>query len=435
MVWPVCSSFHLIPSRLCGHLFSIWLTAWSTLLRCLQQHCHSPRNAAVNDWFPYMQACPIGSSPVRRLAAPAPRFRVPPRVYRVLQDMYAIELPLLTNSPTLCNCGTTLPATLPCEHTQNSIVTTKPAHMDPVNAGASVLAFVVLALKSAKVIHEVLSAVKDGPENVRHLVSDVAQLQGILERLSRLQLGTAVGNGDAKSLEAVVKRCADDVGTIESRLQRLSILPSDKRVGKLWKRLVAAIGEKDLAKMQDTVRGHYMMLNVHLLLTQATQMSTSRDQCSEILDHVKELKDEVISALRANPGPANTSRTGSSTTDATIEPSETPAVDSELEQSISRLIGLLGEKESTVASDDAQQMIDDLEALLKAAEKEESSPSGRAPPTDLSTLEGYHTCANCGRTETCSGDLKLIRSLLVSAPSVAVNKTGMKIASNPENLA
>lgn len=273
--------------------------------------------------------------------------------------------------------------------------------MDPVSAGASILAFVVLALKSANTIYEVLSAIKDGPKVLRHLVGDIAQLQGILKRLSRLE-PRSVDNGDAKALEAAARRCADDVKDMESRLQHLSIRPTDRRPGKLWKRLVTVVDERDLMRMQTVVRGNLTMLSLHLGVLQAVQMSASQNQWSEILSSLNRLKEEVSSLGTRSALPADA---------RTVAPDAQP-VDSELEQAISRLVGIIGEKESTVASDDARQMLDDFQILLQSAEREEAKAQ-------------RHDCDLCDKGQDVSRDLKLVRSLLNSAPVVAINEAGM----------
>ena len=287
--------------------------------------------------------------------------------------------------------------------------------MDPVSAGSSVLAFVLLALNSAKTIHEVLSAVKDGPQSLRHLVGDIAQLQGILERLSGLQ-PQSINEGDAGVLELAARRCADDVVQIESRLQRLSIQPTDRHVGKLWKRLLTAINEKDLTQMQGLVRGHFMMLSVQLSLSQTVQISASQSQLSEMLESLKQIQEQV-SALGNNPSSAATTSpphaaSPTTNTNVTSDTPRVPAIDLELEQGICRLVEFIGEKESTVESDEAQQMIEDLEALLQAAESEESKPENQS-------------CGQGHQGQNVSGELKLIRRLIAAAPTLAVNGTSM----------
>lgn len=289
--------------------------------------------------------------------------------------------------------------------------------MGPVSAGSSVLAFVLLALKSAKTIHAVLSAVKDGPQSLPHLVGDIAQLQGILERLSSLQ-PDSISEGDAnlKVLESAANRCADDVAHIETKLQRLTIRPTDRHVGKLWKRLVTAVSEKDLTQMQTLINDHFMILSVQLGLLQTLRMSASQSQWYEMNESLRQLKEQV-SALRNNPSSAAAAAQHAPPTpdtNATSDPPGTPAIDLELEESLARLVECIGGKESTVASEDAQQLIDDLEALLRAAEREESRPKNPS---------GGH----CGQEDDVSGEFKLIRRLLAAAPALAVNRTGKTI--------
>ncbi len=283
--------------------------------------------------------------------------------------------------------------------------------MDPVSAGSSVLAFVLLALNSAKTIHDVLSAVKDGPQSLRHLVGDIAQLQGILERLSCLP--QPINEGDAEALKSAAKRFTDDVAQIESKLQRLRIRPTDRHGGKLWKRLLTAIKEKDLTQMQGLVRGHFMMLSVQLNLSQTVQMSASQSQLSEMHESLKRIQEQV-SALGNNPSSTASSASLPMDTDSPTDTPRVHAIDLELERGISRLVDFIGEKESTVESDEAQQMIEDLEALLQAAEREESK------------LENQ-SCSQGHQEQKFTGDLKLVRHLIAAAPTLAVNGTGMAV--------
>lgn len=289
--------------------------------------------------------------------------------------------------------------------------------MDPVSAGSGVLAFVVLALKSAKVIHAVLSAVKDGPQSLDHLVGDIALLQGILERLSSLQ-PDSINDGDARALELAASRCADDVAHIEAKLQRLSIRRTDKHVGKLWKRLVTAVSERDLIQMQGLVRGHFTMLHAQLGLSQSSQLS-------QALENLKQLQEQVA-ALGNYPIPATVSAqpTQAMETSPTSDPPGLPTIDAELEQRLSRLIEHIGKQESTVESENAQQIIDDVEAVLQAAERKELKPMENQS-------EFCYSCNRCGPSygheQDVSGELRLIRRLIAAAPTLSINTNGMPL--------
>jgi hypothetical protein len=302
--------------------------------------------------------------------------------------------------------------------------------MDPVSAGSAVLAFVVLALRSAQAVHTVLSEIKDGPHTLRHLVGEISQLRGILERLASLPPGY-INEGDAniKVLESAAMRCAEDVARIESKLQRLNIRSTDRRVGKLWKLLLTAISEKELVQMQTFIRDHFIMLSVQMGLLQTIRLSASQSQLSEMNESLRRLTEQV-SALRHNPSSVAAVARPVKPALPALEPDLTsgtlgvrdspavPAIDLELEQSLARLVEFVGGKESTVESDDAQQMIDDLEALLRAAEREESKADYE--PHDQRSQE-----------ENLSGELKLIRRLIGAAPTLSVNGTGMTIANPP----
>ncbi len=289
--------------------------------------------------------------------------------------------------------------------------------MDPVSAGSAVLAFVVLALRSAQAVHTVLSEVRDGPHSLRHLVGEVAQLQSVLERLANLP-PQYINQGDANLavLQLAADRCREDMESIDRKLQRLNIRPTDRRVGKLWKLGMTAISEKELVQMQRFVHGHVMMLGLQLSLLQMSRMSASQSQLSEMKDSLRQLTEQM-SAFRHNPNSttAITHPTQPSPqildADSTGDAPEVPEIDPELEKSLVRLVECIGGKESTVESHDAQQMIDDLEALLRAAEREESKVEDQSP-------------GQCGQEQNLSGELKVIRRLIGAAPTLAVNGTG-----------
>jgi|SRR3569833_1306463 len=135
--------------------------------------------------------------------------------------------------------------------------------MEAVGAGASVLAFIGIALQSAKFIHDVFSAVKDGPENVKRAAYNVEQLQLTLERLSRCRaIDSDVATRDQ------VSKCTSDMETIAQKLQKLAVSETEKRSGRLWKRLRAAYSDNDLSKISVVVRDHTSALHISLSILQ-----------------------------------------------------------------------------------------------------------------------------------------------------------------------
>ncbi|KAK4151156.1 hypothetical protein C8A00DRAFT_17414 [Chaetomidium leptoderma] len=106
--------------------------------------------------------------------------------------------------------------------------------MDP----ASVLAFVLVGLKSAKAAHKILSSYKDGPETVKKAKSDVEGLLQILEQLSKCR--ALEGDGD-EALRAPIEACLRDIESFASKLRSLDPEASKSPWGKYRKRFKAML--------------------------------------------------------------------------------------------------------------------------------------------------------------------------------------------------
>jgi hypothetical protein len=283
---------------------------------------------------------------------------------------------------------------------------------DPVSAGASVIAFVGLALSSAKVIHDVLSAVRDGPRNVQHLADEVKQLQDILERITQLQVDR-IGSTDLAELASLSTRCKTDLAEFASKLGRLHLTQDDRRFGRVWRRLKTAFTEKDLERMRDAIRDYTAALNIRLTLLTTTQLSLSTTQSSQVLDLLRQLQAEVRGSLNSKdaemcPSDVSPQAARSSIAQASDE------VDANLEQAVDRLIQQVKDKECTVDSDDGEQLILDLQTLLDSAREKELSPT----TAHLERATSTETPTNILK------ELKLASSLMLSAPSISINRTG-----------
>jgi hypothetical protein len=143
--------------------------------------------------------------------------------------------------------------------------------MDAISSGASVLAFVTLAIQSAKTISHLLASIKDAPENVRRAAESVSVVQWALEQLA--QFHSAGGAALPQGLEAHVKTCSVNLAAFASTLGKLRSLDTDSRGRRVWKRVKAVLNEKDLDKMAATMAAHSSALSLSL---QPTQMSDSR---------------------------------------------------------------------------------------------------------------------------------------------------------------
>lgn len=130
-----------------------------------------------------------------------------------------------------------------------------------MEAGANTLAFVILAIKTTKLIHTVLRSIKDGPENVRRTANDVAGLLSTLEQLSRCR---ALERSGCEPLEVRLLRCVDDLEAFDGDIKKLEVGDAEGKRVRYWKRVNAAWGERRLEGMRVIVSGHCAALNLQL---------------------------------------------------------------------------------------------------------------------------------------------------------------------------
>ncbi|KAK6074327.1 ankyrin repeat protein [Seiridium cupressi] len=155
--------------------------------------------------------------------------------------------------------------------------------MDPLSAGASVLAFVGI-LNSLRFIYDTLSAVQDGPENVRAVASQVKQLHSIVEQLQNQKSS----DGLDLATEIHLEQDAAVIQQLAGKLSRLQIYPAETRTGVMWKRVKAALNEKELNKASAVIENCVAILTMQLLVGQ-------RDTMTRILSSLNDMRQPEFS--------------------------------------------------------------------------------------------------------------------------------------------
>ncbi|KAK4034294.1 hypothetical protein C8A01DRAFT_18873 [Parachaetomium inaequale] len=174
---------------------------------------------------------------------------------------------------------------------------------DPVSAGASVLAFVLLSLKSAKVAHEILSSFKDAPDNVKRASADVQSLVLILERLANCHV--LEGHG-GEALRRSIDTCRRDIDSFSIKLKGLIPEASNSRRSKYRKRFLTMWDEKALSKMSADLASHTSKLNFHLAVLQRIQETIQmQTQQSHLKTHglLEQILQHVVRLPLGNQGP------------------------------------------------------------------------------------------------------------------------------------
>lgn len=158
-----------------------------------------------------------------------------------------------------CAFGHEAHVTIPASRAVSAVL------LDTVMEPASVLAFVLLGLKSAKTAHSILSSFQDGPENVKRATADV---EGLLLTLVQLSKCRALETEGSEALRATIDVCLGDIDSFVRELTKLTLEPQSSRRTQYWKRLMAMWEEKALSKMSARIASHNSSLGLWLNVLQ-----------------------------------------------------------------------------------------------------------------------------------------------------------------------
>ncbi|CCT67836.1 uncharacterized protein FFUJ_14543 [Fusarium fujikuroi IMI 58289] len=283
--------------------------------------------------------------------------------------------------------------------------------MEAVGASASILTFITVAFSVTQSIHSGLSAIKDGPEVIRSLTREIAQLESVLQRLKQIPFAS-INDIDKSQLKASAKRCKGDLAELDHRLKSLDVSTSDGRRGRLWRKLKLCFSEKELDHIRNAVQSHLHHLTIQFHIIQARQMSLTATQSTQILSDLQHLKEE-IAALRINSTATMVTEQGSLSTSGRVTEVDDEEMgcspDTSLDESINRLMRLLEKKPCVVESDDSEELLKDIEHLLDCIRN------------DAEPAESEGVCQNC--SPDVSKELRLMANIILSSPSMMINQT------------
>ena len=135
--------------------------------------------------------------------------------------------------------------------------------MDGLSGAASVITVAGMALTSVNIIHETISKVRDGPDIVVQTVSALEDLQELLERIRAMHTRLPSPN---TNLQGLIQRCATGLKAFEKKIRDLRILPTDKRLGKAWKRVKTVLKQDDFQQIWETINQQIYALSLGLQL-------------------------------------------------------------------------------------------------------------------------------------------------------------------------
>ncbi|KAL2203220.1 hypothetical protein CC79DRAFT_1337868 [Sarocladium strictum] len=135
-----------------------------------------------------------------------------------------------------------------------------------METAASAIAFVTLTSATVKSCHDLLLAVKDGPEKLNHVNTAICTLVSAFEQIKTESDFKIICS--STSLKTVTENCKADFESFKARLEKVGVLPDERRCGKLWKRLKLAFVEKDLPWTLAVVNGHVDAVTMELNIIQ-----------------------------------------------------------------------------------------------------------------------------------------------------------------------
>ncbi|KAJ4023798.1 hypothetical protein NW766_000021 [Fusarium irregulare] len=282
-----------------------------------------------------------------------------------------------------------------------------------MEACANILTVLTVTFSLTKSINKALAAAKDGPEIIQFLKGDTSQLQSVLQKLLQISI-TSISDTERLELIGLVKKCEDDLASLNSKLSHLDISGCAGRMGRLWSRLKLSLKERDLHQIRHVIQGHVQILTLRLGLIQVQQSSLTVTQSVAMSGTLQELA-QAVGALKMPETPFHNGNADLPGTEARVkELDDTTSLvqkDSVLDGSITRLMRLLEIKPCIVDTDGMSDLSGDLERLIVSVRKEFAQANRNT------RMQGGHL--------DISTELKRMQGLVTSSPSVMINKSAL----------
>ena len=130
---------------------------------------------------------------------------------------------------------------------------------DDMDGAASTIAVLSFALNSIKVIYNTVSTIKNAPQKLQQMTSNLGHLSFTLERLK----GRGGDWGLVEGLPLLISECAKNLENFERKLNKLSSL-SDNRAKRLWNNVKTMLQDEDLNQMSSFVQQYASLLSLKM---------------------------------------------------------------------------------------------------------------------------------------------------------------------------
>jgi Fungal N-terminal domain of STAND proteins len=137
--------------------------------------------------------------------------------------------------------------------------------MEAIGAGASVIAFIGLAVQSTEATVSLVSSYREAQERVQRLTSAIQDLHHTFNTLSTLQDVT----GDQEipaiyDLKTLLKKYVEDVTRFNSKLKKRQRQAGRSKLDGIWRNLKVALKKDDFQELWALLLHHASVLGLQL---------------------------------------------------------------------------------------------------------------------------------------------------------------------------
>ena len=119
-----------------------------------------------------------------------------------------------------------------------------------MGAVASIITVANVALQSSRVVYETISGIKNGPDEVKELASELQQLCYLLRQVT--EISDKMDDRDATNiseLQVVIGQCRQTLDSFQKQCDKLGVSSNDGRLSTAWKRVKLVVKKEDFQRM------------------------------------------------------------------------------------------------------------------------------------------------------------------------------------------
>ncbi|KAF2104285.1 hypothetical protein NA57DRAFT_51122 [Rhizodiscina lignyota] len=140
--------------------------------------------------------------------------------------------------------------------------------MEAISAGASILAFLTLALQCTQSLHETIAGYRNISQQTESLASALKNLESILTQLQSCRI-LADPSANLQHIKELIRTCVDHLKRHEKVLEEIQPDERSLKTKQIWKRFRATLEEKQLTQIWTEVNHLCTVLGVQLQLLQS----------------------------------------------------------------------------------------------------------------------------------------------------------------------